>query len=416
MEVIWIDITEIKNWQGHHTGIQRVIAKISEPLLEDNNFATCYFDYSTSSFRRCSYSFDEVTYEPAQPALLKKIEFVSKLSRKLKSNVPHRLRRWAKAVNRRLTLSSVRDEPVLFHDKDVLLIPGAFWIYPLDTLKKIKDSKSIFIVGIMYDLVPLIVPQFTAQVTIAGFGERFEDALSVFDNWLAISQNTKNDVLTEARARNKHVHSSSIKVIKLGVDEGGVDRATIRPAGFELQSGEFALVVGTLEARKNQYLVYQAIKRLHESKHASLPIVLVGKHGWLNDDFIYILRNDATIHDQIIWLNQVDDRGLRWLYKNCAFTIYPSFYEGWGLPIAESLNYKKPCIASNTSSMPEVGGSLVEYFSPFSPDELANLMTKYSDKGYLKSRAYLLESFVPHTWQECAQTVREVLLGLGVEQ
>ena len=67
-------------------------------------------------------------------------------------------------------------------------------------------------------------------------------------------------------------------------------------------------------------------------------------------------------------MHNCSDEELAWMYKNCAFSIYPSFYEGWGLPIAESAFYGAPCLASSTSSMPEVAGSAVDYFNPASTD------------------------------------------------
>ena len=64
------------------------------------------------------------------------------------------------------------------------------------------------------------------------------------------------------------------------------------------------------------------------------------------------------------------DAELAFLYRNCRFTVFPSLYEGWGLPIGESLWFGKLCIASKTSSMPEVGGDLVDYVDPKDADSL----------------------------------------------
>ena len=98
------------------------------------------------------------------------------------------------------------------------------------------------------------------------------------------------------------------------------------------------------------------------------------------------------------------------MYENCAFTVYPSLYEGWGLPIAESFAFGKPCIASNKSSMPEVGQHYAEYFSPYNADALATLILRYSDTKYLESRTKLLQSYQPNTWDETAKAVRKFLV------
>lgn len=412
--MVWIDVTEVKNWHGHHTGIQRVISKIGEQLITDpDEFGTCYFDYSTNVFRKCNYNFaEEIKYlnqTVSQSAKIKKV--VHDVAERLKARAPESVKKQLKEVRRLLTIRNVKDEPILFQEGDILLIPGAFWIYPIEHIKELKQRTNIGIFGIMYDLVPLVVPQFTAKVTIDGFGKRFEGALEVFDGWFAISKNTKKDMLEEARKKNITLEESSIVVIKLGGDAVYPGNEAAKPISSGLRPDEFSLFVSTIEARKNQFLVYQAVKRLQEKSTKHLPVVLVGKRGWLSNDFIYILQNDTSLEGKIIWLEKIDDRGLRWLYRNCAFTIYPSFYEGWGLPVAESLAYGKPCIAANTASIPEIAGDLIEYFSPHSADQLATLMDKMSnDNKHFKEAVAKAKNYNSTTWQETAGVVKETLL------
>lgn len=406
-------MTEIKNWEGHYTGIQRVISKVGSELVRDgNNFATCYFDYSTNVFRALDYNFaTEVVYGKTEPLSLAQRAkgWLIRKAKALKKAAPERLKDPIKSATRVLSLGNVRDTAVNFTAGDTLFIPGAFWIYPIDRLKHVKES-GVEVAGVIYDLVPIVVPQFTAKVTVDGFGDRFAAALKTFDRWLAISENSKQDMLNEAELLKVQLHADSVKVIKLGVEVAADASNAHKPDGFNLQPNEFSLFVSTIEARKNQALIYQTVKRLQEQNNHHRPIVLVGKHGWLSDDIIYFLRNDPTIRNSIVWLDRVDDRELQWLYDNCRFTIYPSYYEGWGLPVAESLALGKPCIASNISSIPEVGGNLVEYFSPYSSDELAALIQKYDDDTYLAGRLGVVKGFQPTNWHECAAAVHDFLL------
>jgi glycosyltransferase involved in cell wall biosynthesis len=410
--MIWIDVTEIKNWEGHYTGIQRVISKIGNELMASgDNFATCYFDYATNVFRVIEYSFNtEVIYndEPLTTRQLVSRKLITK-AKAIKRRAPERLKGPIKSATRILSAGNVKDTAVSFTPEDTLFIPGAFWIYPIERLERLKQ-KGIHLSGVIYDLVPLVVPQYTAKVTVDGFGARFKKALNVFDSWFAISENTKHDMIQQAKKQGIEVDDEKVTVIRLGIAIGSGDHYEAKmPENFPFKSNEFSLFVSTIEARKNQALLYQAVKRLQEQGIKHTPIVLVGKHGWLSDDIVYILRNDPTIRGTILWLDHVDDRALQWLYVNCRFTIYPSYYEGWGLPVAESLARGKPCIASNTSSIPEVGGDLVEYFSPFSVDELAGLLKKYSDQGWIKSRLNLVANYNAPNWKTCAEHVRALL-------
>jgi glycosyltransferase involved in cell wall biosynthesis len=77
-------------------------------------------------------------------------------------------------------------------------------------------------------------------------------------------------------------------------------------------------------------------------------------------------------------MHDASDSELVWLYENAKFSVYPSFYEGWGLPVAESLIRGVPCVASNTSSIPEIAGDLVDYFSPYSPEEIMEKINRLS--------------------------------------
>ena len=140
------------------------------------------------------------------------------------------------------------------------------------------------------------------------------------------------------------------------------------------------------------------------------PIIIVGGRGRLTNDLLYKIDNDSKLKKLIIKKNDVSDEELDYLYTNCLFTVYPSIYEGWGLPIAESLAYGKFCLASETSSMPEIGGKLLEYFNPYDPKKLLDLMIKYLD---LKTRNIAEENIKNNykitTWDDTTKQLFEII-------
>jgi glycosyltransferase involved in cell wall biosynthesis len=98
---------------------------------------------------------------------------------------------------------------------------------------------------------------------------------------------------------------------------------------------------------------------------------------------------------------------MSWLYQNCLMTVYPSLYEGWGLPIGESLHFGKLCLASDTSSMPEIAGGLIDYFSPYNADQLVDKITHYSNNKYeliAKEKAIKM-SYKSNTWQQAYKQI-----------
>ena len=101
--------------------------------------------------------------------------------------------------------------------------------------------------------------------------------------------------------------------------------------------------------------------------------------GWGVDGLLSDLRLDFRIKPYVKILNHVSDGDLALLYQYAEFTVFPSLYEGWGLPIAESLAFGKFCLASNAASIPEVGGALVEYLDPWDLPAWAERLKWYFD-------------------------------------
>lgn len=128
----------------------------------------------------------------------------------------------------------------------------------------------------------------------------------------------------------------------------------------------YVLCVGTMDIRKNLWALSQVWQRMSQNKDIILPkLVLAGRPGSFNDDFNRLMAATGNLGGWVEIRNSASDSELDFLYRNCLFTVMPSFYEGWGLPIGESLSYGKTAVVSQTSSMPEVGLDMVEYCDPY---------------------------------------------------
>src|SRR4029453_14600173 len=109
--------------------------------------------------------------------------------------------------------------------------------------------------------------------------------------------------------------------------------------------------------------------------------LLVGHRGWMMDDFIGELKRNPATRDRIMVLHAVSDEMLNRLYDACLFTVYPSFYEGYGLPVVESLAHGKICVAANTGSIPEVPGDLCPMLDPLNEAEWHDTLTALIKQG-----------------------------------
>ena len=200
----------------------------------------------------------------------------------------------------------------------------------------------------------------------------------------------------------------SVAVVGLG-DNSLIDLDPERPAIQNLVGG-FVLVVGSLDVRKNQRVIYQAYQIALSQGHTLPTLVLVGPHGRMWQEVVHLIQRDVRLRDRVIVATDVGDRELAWLYRHCSYTIYPSLCEGWGLPIGESLAFGKVCLSSNRAAMPEVGGSFAHRFDPHNPLELRNLIVRLTDPGYLGTeQARIRANFVPRTWTDVVETIRAAI-------
>lgn len=127
----------------------------------------------------------------------------------------------------------------------------------------------------------------------------------------------------------------------------------------------YVLCVGTIESRKNVWMLARVWKSLHQELGADAPRLLIaGRKGWLIADFEDFMAGNGAVDGLVRVFEQPSDADLHYLYRNCLFSVYPSLYEGWGLPIGESLWLGRPLACSNTSAMPEAGGDMADYFDP----------------------------------------------------
>jgi glycosyltransferase involved in cell wall biosynthesis len=145
----------------------------------------------------------------------------------------------------------------------------------------------------------------------------------------------------------------------------------LNDAVLSATAAPYVLVVGTMESRKNLWRLTQAWARLAEARDLDLPrLVLAGKRSAQNEDFNTWMAQSGNLKGWVRFVDRPSDDALAYLYENCLFTATVSLYEGWGLPIGESLAFGKTAVVADNSSMPEVGGDMVEYCDATSIDSI----------------------------------------------
>ncbi len=145
-------------------------------------------------------------------------------------------------------------------------------------------------------------------------------------------------------------------------------------------------------------LLYRVWERLI-AKHGATQVpklVFAGSMGWDVDDLRKALAASDNLNGKVQIVSNMSDAQLARAYADCQFTLFASFCEGWGLPVSESLFHGKLCIASNATSIPEIGGPAVDYFAPHNEDEaFARIERVLFEPGYLEGREAWIASELP---------------------
>jgi glycosyltransferase involved in cell wall biosynthesis len=288
-----------------------------------------------------------------------------------------------------------------FRRGDVYVALGLDWhdknfVY----LNKLKKSVGFKVQLFCYDLIPVRLPQLCAGDVAPFYSKYFVEMAWTADKILCISQSSERDLHSTLEILG--APRPSTEVVTLGSD------IVCANDSLPPETTPYILFVSTIDRRKNHEILYRAYTRLVEQGIPDLPqLVFVGMKGWGVDDLLNDLRLDPRIQGLIDMKHSVSDDELNALYKGALFTVYPSLYEGWGIPVAESLGHGKFCLSSNTSSLPEVGGEFVEYLDPTDLPAWQERLLFYiqNPDAVAEKERVLRERYIPFAWQETSSDI-----------
>ena len=220
------------------------------------------------------------------------------------------------------------------------------------------------------------------------------------DHIIAISESTRQDVL-----RFYGVPEERVSVVYQPVQRlFYTPQSDPRPLAEQAVEGlpqDYLLYVGSVNSRKNLLGIVRALEQLPQD--VRLPLVVVGNGGEYKQKVLeYVVAHHLEQH--LIWAGSIiDNRQLQALYQCAALFVYPSFYEGFGLPVVEALLSGCPVVTSNVSSLPEAGGPHSLQADPTSPDSIADCLfrlltdTDLRQRAIVEGQAYARRTFDPPT-------------------
>ncbi|MBE6062278.1 MAG: glycosyltransferase family 4 protein [Clostridium butyricum] len=255
-------------------------------------------------------------------------------------------------------------------------------------------NQKLTTVVTIHDLIPYIMPETVGQGYLQRFLRDMPNIISNSDAILTVSEYSKKDILKffsfypeEKIFVTPLAANNTFKPLDKKYCKSFVNKT------YNIDT-PYILYLGGFSSRKNAFGIIKAFNKVYKSLNKPYKLLLGGS---LKDEgnkiFKYVKNNN--LDDKIIFCGYVEDDMLPILYSGCDAFIYPSFYEGFGLPPLEAMSCKAPVITSNISSIPEVTDDAALLINPYKDDELeASIVTllndsylqlEYSEKGYKRS-------------------------------
>ena len=281
------------------------------------------------------------------------------------------------------------------------LSPSAQAVYHEPTFLAFKTSLPTVIT--VHDLSILRYPETHPRYRVAFMSKRIGKSIQRADCVITDSEYIRQELLAEFNLPPEKV-VSVLLAAGTGFSPVASDTLASVLARFGLQPGKYLLAVGTLEPRKNLITAIQAYVQLPEAVRREIPFVVAGMQGWRTQG---LDREVAALIDkgQIRRLGFVADEVLPALYSGARVFVYPSLYEGFGLPALEAMACGTPAVVSNRSSLPEVVGDAGLQVDALDVAGLAQAMCQILENDELHAllRQRGIERARGFSWQRCAE-------------
>jgi alpha-1,2-rhamnosyltransferase len=297
---------------------------------------------------------------------------------------------------------------------DQLLLLDSSWHADFFPLAERLKREGVGLVSVIYDLIPSTHPQFCDAGLVKVFDRWFDWIAEMADGFICISTTIRDQVRAEiVRRRGEEVaqklwfeHFYLGSELDLVRDTSQLDGKLTRM----LDEGEpVYLMVSTIEPRKNHAYLLDAFDLLW-AKGVRARLCIIGKVGWKCEDLVARIRSHPQLNKRLFMFNKLNDRGLEHAYAHSRSLVFPSYVEGFGLPVVEALQRGLPVMASDIPVFREVGGDFVAYFDLQRPETLAELVQEFESSGrFPATRATADWSWL--TWRDASRQLVSRVLG-----
>lgn len=275
-------------------------------------------------------------------------------------------------------------------------------------LPKLKNN-GVKLVVYIYDLIPITHPQFCHGNTVNNFISYVGAYLQYADLIMASTESTLDAIRSlEDQLGLPHVPSYATWLgadfmIKKGEDEE-VDQEAVQAA----EAGSYVLMVGTIEPRKNHSYILKAFEKYLFAKN--LNLIFAGRIGWNMDAFMDALDSHPQKDKRLFHLVNMNDASIDYLYQHAFCVAFPTYNEGFGLPMIEAFERGIPVIAADIPVLREVAGDTARYCDIKSEESFAEAVTDWLEQpDHYREQVAKVKEYKAVTWNQVSETISGIL-------
>lgn len=249
-------------------------------------------------------------------------------------------------------------------------------------------------VFLVHDLIPISHPEYCRPGELERHQRRMDAALRISRGLIANSRETLRDLQAYADRQDLAMPPAIAAHLAPPVLPSPGSNPLGRP---------YFVMLGTIEPRKNHWMVLQVWRHLIEKHGSAAPqLVIVGQRGWECENVVDLLERAAHVREHVIELPRCSDAQLATYLHHAQALLFPSFAEGYGLPLVEALSAGTPVIASDLPVFKEIADDIPDYLDPLDGLGWLSLIEAYSATGSAMRDAQQarMRQFVPPSWQQ----------------
>ena len=260
------------------------------------------------------------------------------------------------------------------------------------------------VITTIYDMTYLRFPETMAQDNLRRIKNGIRSSIERSDHILTISEFSRQEICTLL-----NVPKEKVSIVYSAPMQGGAIADWGKVAGKFHISKPYLLYVGTIEPRKNLTRLIRAFEYLKQEHHIPHQLVLAGGSGWQNEEIYQTAKEVKSKHD-ILFTGYISQEEKNALYKHASVFVFPSLYEGFGMPPLEAMHFDCPAVCADAASLPEVVGDAARLVNPLDEVSIAEgLWHVLSDEAYAacliqKGR----ERKNKFTWEHSARRMTEI--------